>query len=183
MNLHDDDGFGFYGFGAVFTLVYPRSISVALLETIWNARAIAIFAWFLQAGWRLSPKRSWPPVWRSKISMFGFILCDAVSSHRLAMTGAWMNLDTMRGTSPWTNHLYESFYAGCIPVILSDEYEVAFAADLPWQKFSIKWPETGLLRQARQIFARQMIAPISGRSLLCDFCFVFYHYMCHVMWC
>ncbi|CAE7874570.1 CNNM3, partial [Symbiodinium microadriaticum] len=22
------------------------------------------------------------------------------------------------GTSPWTNHLYESFYAGCIPVIL-----------------------------------------------------------------
>ncbi|CAK9058017.1 unnamed protein product [Durusdinium trenchii] len=46
------------------------------------------------------------------------------------------------GTSPWTNHLYESFYAGCIPVILSDEYEVAFADDLPWHKFSIKWPES-----------------------------------------
>ncbi|CAE8585336.1 unnamed protein product, partial [Polarella glacialis] len=27
------------------------------------------------------------------------------------------------GTSPWTNHLYESFHAGCVPVILSDEYE------------------------------------------------------------
>merc|ERR1711963_782030 len=25
------------------------------------------------------------------------------------------------GTSPWTNHLYESFYTGCVPVILSDE--------------------------------------------------------------
>jgi len=45
------------------------------------------------------------------------------------------------GTSPWTNHLYESFYAGCIPVILSDEYEVAFAEELDWPSFSIKWPE------------------------------------------
>lgn len=30
------------------------------------------------------------------------------------------------GTSPWTNHLYESLYAGCVPVILSDEYSVAY---------------------------------------------------------
>lgn len=45
------------------------------------------------------------------------------------------------GTSPWTNHLYESFYAGCIPVILSDEYEVAFRDELDWHLFSIKWPE------------------------------------------
>ena len=45
------------------------------------------------------------------------------------------------GTSPWTNHLYESFYAGCIPVILSDEYEVAFVEELDWPSFSIKWPE------------------------------------------
>eukprot|EP00397_Hematodinium_sp_SG-2012_P032305 GEMP01034388.1.p1 GENE.GEMP01034388.1~~GEMP01034388.1.p1 ORF type:complete len:438 (+),score=63.67 GEMP01034388.1:586-1899(+) len=44
------------------------------------------------------------------------------------------------GTSPWTNHLYESFFCGCIPVILSDEYDVAFN-DLPWETFSIKWPE------------------------------------------
>merc|ERR1719382_1133130 len=45
------------------------------------------------------------------------------------------------GTSPWTNHLYESTFAGCIPVILSDEYEVAFAEDVDWPSFSIKWPE------------------------------------------
>eukprot|EP00929_Paragymnodinium_shiwhaense_P032577 TRINITY_DN18029_c1_g2_i3.p1 TRINITY_DN18029_c1_g2~~TRINITY_DN18029_c1_g2_i3.p1 ORF type:complete len:639 (-),score=90.92 TRINITY_DN18029_c1_g2_i3:704-2500(-) len=45
------------------------------------------------------------------------------------------------GTSPWTNHLYESFFAGCIPVILSDEYEVAFQDELDWPSFSIKWPE------------------------------------------
>ena len=29
-------------------------------------------------------------------------------------------------------------------MILSDEYEVAFADDLPWHKFSIKWPVTDL---------------------------------------
>lgn len=45
------------------------------------------------------------------------------------------------GTSPWTNHLYESFFCGCIPVILSDEYEVAFQHVLDWPVFSIKWPE------------------------------------------
>lgn len=48
------------------------------------------------------------------------------------------------GTSPWTNHLYESFFCGCIPVILSDEYEVAFQHILDWPRFSIKWPEAGV---------------------------------------
>jgi hypothetical protein len=27
-------------------------------------------------------------------------------------------------------------------VILSDEYELAFMNDLPWENFSIKWPES-----------------------------------------
>mmetsp|Transcript_22408 Transcript_22408/g.39935 ORF Transcript_22408/g.39935 Transcript_22408/m.39935 type:complete len:539 (+) Transcript_22408:181-1797(+) len=48
------------------------------------------------------------------------------------------------GTSPWTNHLYESFFCGCIPVILSDEYEVAFQHLLDWPRFSIKWPEAAV---------------------------------------
>ena len=49
------------------------------------------------------------------------------------------------GTSPWTNHLYESFFAGCIPVIVSDEYDVAFADELDWSRFSIRWPESEVL--------------------------------------
>merc|ERR1712176_527393 len=44
------------------------------------------------------------------------------------------------GTSAWTNHLYESFYAGCIPVIISDAFEVPFQDLLDWPSFSIKWP-------------------------------------------
>ncbi|CAD7951209.1 unnamed protein product [Amoebophrya sp. A25] len=50
------------------------------------------------------------------------------------------------GSSPWTVHLYESFFAGCIPVILSDEYQVAWRSELPWDEFSIKWPENLLLK-------------------------------------
>jgi len=46
-----------------------------------------------------------------------------------------------RGTSSWTNHLYEAFFAGCIPVILSDDFEVPFEDILDWSSFSIKWPE------------------------------------------
>eukprot|EP00397_Hematodinium_sp_SG-2012_P032667 GEMP01034803.1.p1 GENE.GEMP01034803.1~~GEMP01034803.1.p1 ORF type:complete len:280 (+),score=53.09 GEMP01034803.1:579-1418(+) len=46
-----------------------------------------------------------------------------------------------RGTSSWTNHLYEAFFAGCIPVIISDDFEVPFQEFLDWKKFSIKWPE------------------------------------------
>lgn len=44
------------------------------------------------------------------------------------------------GKTPWTNQLYESFFAGCIPVIVSDEFQVAYE-HLPWEEFSIKWPE------------------------------------------
>ncbi|CAL1148718.1 unnamed protein product, partial [Cladocopium goreaui] len=46
------------------------------------------------------------------------------------------------GTSPWTNQLYESIHCGCIPVILSDEYEVAFQHIVEWHHFSLKLPES-----------------------------------------
>jgi len=45
-----------------------------------------------------------------------------------------------RGSSAWTIHLYESFFFGCIPVILSDEFEMPFQDLVDWPKLSIKWP-------------------------------------------
>eukprot|EP00438_Fugacium_kawagutii_P020624 Skav223007 [mRNA] locus=scaffold1422:13770:14902:+ [translate_table: standard] len=41
----------------------------------------------------------------------------------------------------WTIHLYESFFFGCIPVILSDFLAVPFQGIVDWTAFSIKWPE------------------------------------------
>lgn len=46
------------------------------------------------------------------------------------------------GTSSWTNHLYESFFAGCIPFILSDHYVLPFQDLIPWEYVSVKWPQT-----------------------------------------
>ena len=48
------------------------------------------------------------------------------------------------GTSPWTNHLYESLIAGCVPVILSDDFELPFWDKIPWKQISIKWPESAV---------------------------------------
>ncbi|CAE8629451.1 unnamed protein product [Polarella glacialis] len=46
-----------------------------------------------------------------------------------------------RGSSAWTIHLYESFFFGCVPVILSDFLEVPFQRAVDWPALSIKWPE------------------------------------------
>lgn len=46
-----------------------------------------------------------------------------------------------RGSSAWTIHLYESFFFGCVPVILSDELEMPFQDVVDWPSLSIKWPE------------------------------------------
>jgi len=45
-----------------------------------------------------------------------------------------------RGITPWTGHLYQAILAGCIPVIISDHFEVPFPF-LDWGKFSIRWRE------------------------------------------
>ncbi|CAE7557875.1 unnamed protein product [Symbiodinium pilosum] len=60
-----------------------------------------------------------------------------------------------RGSSAWTIHLYESFFFGCIPVILSDFLDVPFQNVVDWPALSIKWPEDQvgpeLLRYLRSI--------------------------------
>jgi len=48
------------------------------------------------------------------------------------------------GTSSWTNHLYESFFAGCIPLILSDNFVLPFQDLIPWHELSVKWPQNQL---------------------------------------
>eukprot|EP00927_Polykrikos_kofoidii_P041756 TRINITY_DN35608_c0_g2_i1.p1 TRINITY_DN35608_c0_g2~~TRINITY_DN35608_c0_g2_i1.p1 ORF type:complete len:456 (+),score=51.87 TRINITY_DN35608_c0_g2_i1:87-1370(+) len=46
-----------------------------------------------------------------------------------------------RGITPWTVHLYVAMLAGCIPVILSDAFELPFQDFLRWSDFSVRWPE------------------------------------------
>jgi len=47
-----------------------------------------------------------------------------------------------RGRAAWSVRYFESFWAGCIPVILSDAYEVPFASLFDVTKFMIRWPDT-----------------------------------------
>lgn len=48
------------------------------------------------------------------------------------------------GNSSWTNHLYNAFFAGCVPVILSDNFEVPFEDFLDYRKFSMKWTQENI---------------------------------------
>merc|ERR1711904_165487 len=45
-----------------------------------------------------------------------------------------------KGRGWWTVRLFEAFYSGCIPVILSDGQALPFTEDLDWESFSLKWP-------------------------------------------
>eukprot|EP00927_Polykrikos_kofoidii_P074446 TRINITY_DN70438_c0_g1_i1.p1 TRINITY_DN70438_c0_g1~~TRINITY_DN70438_c0_g1_i1.p1 ORF type:complete len:759 (+),score=108.71 TRINITY_DN70438_c0_g1_i1:180-2456(+) len=45
-----------------------------------------------------------------------------------------------RGRGWWTVRLFEAFYSGCVPVILSDGQALPFESFLNWETFSLKWP-------------------------------------------
>jgi len=49
-----------------------------------------------------------------------------------------------RGITPWTIHLYVAMLAGCIPVILSDNFELPFQDYVDWPSFSVRWPESSV---------------------------------------
>lgn len=44
------------------------------------------------------------------------------------------------GFSQWTPRLMEAIYFGCIPIVLSDEWELPFSDVVNWNKFSIRVP-------------------------------------------
>merc|ERR1712226_1612217 len=46
------------------------------------------------------------------------------------------------GLTAWTIHLYEAFFFGCVPVILSDELTVPFQDEIDWPSLSIQLPTT-----------------------------------------
>ncbi|CAE7249419.1 XGD1, partial [Symbiodinium necroappetens] len=46
------------------------------------------------------------------------------------------------GLTAWTIHLYESFFFGCIPVLLSDEVSVPFQDEIDWPRLSFKVPSS-----------------------------------------
>eukprot|EP00971_Amphidinium_carterae_P070035 1385809-Amphidinium_carterae.1 len=47
-----------------------------------------------------------------------------------------------RGKSGWSLRLFEAMFAGCVPVILSDKWELPFEDFLDVTQAVIKWPST-----------------------------------------
>ena len=45
-----------------------------------------------------------------------------------------------RGQSAWTRRAFESFFAGCVPVFLSDHVELPFEHALDYSRMTVKWP-------------------------------------------
>lgn len=60
-----------------------------------------------------------------------------------------------RGKSGWSLRLFEVLFAGCVPVVISDKWELPFEDFLDVTKFVIKWPSTqigpGLLLYLRSL--------------------------------
>lgn len=77
-----------------------------------------------------------------------------------------------KGKSAWSLRFYEALFAGCVPVVLSDNWELPFEDFLDLPSFVIKWPmsQTGdemletLRQQPDEVVERYME---NGRRLRC----------------
>eukprot|EP00927_Polykrikos_kofoidii_P086748 TRINITY_DN9816_c0_g1_i2.p1 TRINITY_DN9816_c0_g1~~TRINITY_DN9816_c0_g1_i2.p1 ORF type:complete len:625 (+),score=87.96 TRINITY_DN9816_c0_g1_i2:54-1928(+) len=60
-----------------------------------------------------------------------------------------------RGKSGWSLRFFEALFAGCVPVVISDKWELPFEDFLDVTRFVIKWPSThvgnGLLEYLRAL--------------------------------
>eukprot|EP00392_Amoebophrya_sp_AT5.2_P018033 g18482.t1 len=57
-----------------------------------------------------------------------------------ALMGASKFCFVPRGKSAWSLRFYEALFADCVPVLLSDFWELPFEDFLDYSKFVIKWP-------------------------------------------
>lgn len=51
-----------------------------------------------------------------------------------------------RGITPWTRRVFDGIHAGTVPVIVSDDVQLPFEADLDWSQISIKVLEADALK-------------------------------------
>jgi len=79
-----------------------------------------------------------------------------------------------RGKSGWSSRFFQTFFAGCVPVILNDLYEPPFGELLDLPSAMIKWPMTEVkelvthLRQIRDERAQVLYdLQEAGRALRC----------------
>jgi len=76
-----------------------------------------------------------------------------------------------RGKSAWSSRFFQTFFAGCIPVLLNDRYEAPFGEFLDLPSSTIKWPMTEvpeLVSHLRQMHPETVRAlQEGGRAFRC----------------
>ena len=51
-----------------------------------------------------------------------------------------------RGITPWTRRVFDGLFAGAVPVVISDDIEFPFEADIDWSLFTIKISEKDAIK-------------------------------------
>lgn len=68
-----------------------------------------------------------------------------------------------RGKSAWSSRFFQTFFAGCIPVLLNDRYEPPFGEIVDLPKAVIKWPMTEV--DALVDYLKQLVVENSDRMV------------------